>query len=135
LHSILLGNGIMLPIATAMMADVAELHRARTGVNEDAAYSAVFSLAMRRAISFSLMASGWALSGIGFVTDAARTTPTPEAIWRLGAATFLPGPLVCVAAFLAIRQYPVTRQRLAALGAPPPAGQRPAVHLALVKKR
>jgi len=117
-----LGNGIMLPIATAMMADVADLHRARTGMNKDGAYSAVFSLSMRLAISFSLMASGWTLSGIGFVTDAARTTPTPEAIWRLGAATFLAGPLVCVAALLAIRQYPITRQRLAALVAPPPAG-------------
>ena len=112
----------MLPIATAMMADVAELHRARTGINKDGAYSAVFSLAMRLAISFSLMASGWTLSGIGFVTDAAHTTQTPEAIWRLGSATFLAGPLVCVAALLAIRQYPITRQRLAALVAPPPAG-------------
>ena len=65
-----LGNGIMLPIATAMMADVAALHRACTGINKDGAYSAVFSLAMRLAISFSLMASGWTLTGIGFVTNA-----------------------------------------------------------------
>ena len=104
-----LGNGIMLPIATAMMADVAELHRARTGVNKDGAYSAVFSLAMRLAISFSLMASGWTLAGIGFVTDAAHTAQTPEAIWRLGAATFIAGPLVCVASLVAIRRYPLTR--------------------------
>lgn len=103
------GNGIMLPIANAMMADVAELHRARTGVNKDGAYSAVFSLAMRLAISFSLMAAGWTLSGIGFVTDAAHTTQTPAAIWRLGAATFIVGPLVCVASLMAIRRYPLTR--------------------------
>jgi Na+/melibiose symporter-like transporter len=100
----------MLPIATAMMADVAELHRARTGDNKDGAYSAVFSLAMRLAISFSMMASGWTLSGIGFVTDATHTTQTPEAIWRLGAATFIAGPLVCVASLLAIRRYPLTRE-------------------------
>jgi Na+/melibiose symporter-like transporter len=99
----------MLPIATAMMADVAELHRARTGVNKDGAYSAVFSLAMRLAISFSLMASGWTLAGIGFVTDAAHTAQTPEAIWRLGAATFIAGPLVCVASLMAIARYPLTR--------------------------
>lgn len=115
-----LGNGIVLPVATAMIADVAELHRARTGVNKDGAYSAVFSLAMRLAISFSLMAAGWTLSGIGFVTDAAHTTQTPEAIWRLGAATFIAGPLVCVASLLAIQRYPITRQHLAALNAQSP---------------
>ena len=115
-----LGNGIVLPVATAMMADVAELHRARTGVNKDGAYSAVFSLAMRLAISFSLMASGWTLSGIGFVTDAAHTTQSPEAIWRLGAATFIAGPLVCVASLLAIRRYPITRKQLDSLLAKPP---------------
>lgn len=107
-----LGNGIMLPLATAMMADVAELYRSRTGVNKDGAYSAVFSLAMRLAISFSLMAAGWTLSGIGFVTDAAHATQTPEAIWRLGAATFIVGPLVCVAALAAIARYPLSRKVL-----------------------
>ena len=102
------GNGIMLPIGTAMIADVAELHRARTRLNKDGGYSAVFSLAMRLAISFSLMASGWTLTGIGFVEDAAHTTQTPEVIWRLGAATFIAGPLMCVISLLAIRRYPLT---------------------------
>ena len=119
-----LGNGVMLPTATAMMADVAELHRARTGVNKDGTYSAVFSLAMRLAISFSLMASGWTLSGIGFVTDATHQTQTPEAIWRLGTATLLAGPLFCVAALFAIHRYPITRQRLASLIAQSPAHQQ-----------
>ncbi len=108
-----LGNGIMLPVSTAMMADVAELHRARTGVNKDGAYSAVFSLAMRLAISFSLMVSGWTLTGIGFVAKEGASQ-TPEAIWRLGAATFLAGPLVCVASLLAIRLYPLTREMIIA---------------------
>jgi Na+/melibiose symporter-like transporter len=108
-----LGNGIMLPVSTAMMADVAEVHRARSGVNKDGAYSAVFSLAMRLAISFSLMVSGWTLTGIGFVAKEGATQ-TPEAIWRLGAATFLAGPLVCVASLLAIRRYPLTREMIIA---------------------
>ena len=104
-----LGNGIMLPIATAMMADVAELHRARTGVNKDGGYSAVFSLAWRLAVSFSLMMSGWTLSGIGFVATR-NATQTPEAIWRLGAATFIAGPLLCIASLMAIRRYPLSRE-------------------------
>src|SRR5208337_3582033 len=93
--------------------------RVRTGVNKDGAYSAMFSLAMRMAISFSFLASGWTLTGIGFHTDAAHATQTPGAIWRLGAATFLAGPLVCVASLLAIRRYPLTRQRLVSLLAKP----------------
>jgi GPH family glycoside/pentoside/hexuronide:cation symporter len=114
-----LGNGIMLPIATAMIADVAELHRARTGVDKDGAYSAVFSLAMRLAISFSLMVSGWTLSGIGFVAKE-HAEQSPEAIWRLGAATFIAGPLVSVAALLAIRLYPLSREKVRSMIAPSP---------------
>ena len=53
----MLDNGLRLPIATAMRAEVAELHRARTGIEKDGAYSAVFSLAMRLAISLRLMAA------------------------------------------------------------------------------
>jgi Na+/melibiose symporter-like transporter len=116
-----LGNGIMLPIATAMIADVAELHRARTGINKDGAYSSVFSLAMRLAISFSLIVAGWTLSGIGFVA-AEHATQTPEAIWRLGAATFIAGPLVSLGALAAIARYPLTRATIANLSSKPPDG-------------
>lgn len=107
-----LGNGIMLPVATAMVADVGAVNFAKTGVNRDGSYSAVFSLAMRLAISFALMGAGWILQGIGFVTDAAHTTQTPEAIWRLGVATFAAGSLVSFAALLAIARYPLSRARV-----------------------
>jgi GPH family glycoside/pentoside/hexuronide:cation symporter len=49
------GNGIMLPVSTAMMADVSEVRRLKTGEVKDGGYSSVFSLAMRMAISFSLI--------------------------------------------------------------------------------
>lgn len=104
-----MGNGIMMPLAVAMMADVAEVHRARTGVNKSGVYSAMFSLAMKLAISFGMMASGVILSAIGFVSDAADSTQTPAAIWRMGAATFIAGPLVAVAALAAIARYPLSR--------------------------
>lgn len=110
-----LGNGIMLPISTAMIGDVSALHLARTGVNKDGSYSAVFSLAMRLAISFALMVSGWTLSGIGFATESTATPPTPQAVWSLGAAMFLAGPLVSVAALVAIWKYPLTRATLEGL--------------------
>jgi Na+/melibiose symporter-like transporter len=81
-------------------------------LNKDGGYSAVFSLAMRLAISFSLMAAGWTLTGIGFVEDAAHTTQTPLVIWRLGAATFIAGPLVCIVSLLAIRRHPLTHETI-----------------------
>lgn len=106
------GNGIVLPVATAMMADVSEVHRMTTGESKDGGYSAVFSLAMRMAISFSLVVSGWCLSGIGYQVPAPVGGQTPDAVWRLGLVTFVIGAVVCLLALLAIRKYPITRERL-----------------------
>jgi GPH family glycoside/pentoside/hexuronide:cation symporter len=109
-----LGNGIMLPISTAMMADVAEVHLLRTGINKDGGYSSLFSLAMRMAISFSLVVSGYCLDFIGYKVPkgAEAVTQNPEAIWRLGLVTFVVGAIICVVSLLAIRKYPITRSRL-----------------------
>jgi Na+/melibiose symporter-like transporter len=108
------GNGIMLPTSTAMMADVSEIHRLRTGENKDGGYSAAFSLAMRMAISFSLMAAGWCLHWIGYQVpkDGVAVVQTPEAIWRLGLVTFVIGAVICLGSLFAIRRHPVTRERL-----------------------
>jgi GPH family glycoside/pentoside/hexuronide:cation symporter len=109
-----LGNGIMLPISTAMIGDVAEIHLLQTGVNKDGGYSSLFSLAMRIAISFSLVVSGFCLDLIGYKVPRGSETVTqsPEAIWRLGFVTFVVGAIICLAALLAIRLYPITRIRL-----------------------
>lgn len=104
-----LGNGIMLPVSTAMMADVSEVRRLETGEVRDGGYSSVFSLAMRMAISFSLVVSGWCLSGIGYQVPAPDAGQTPQAIWNLGMITFIIGALICFLSLLAIRRYPITR--------------------------
>ncbi|MGA9876712.1 MAG: MFS transporter, partial [Solirubrobacteraceae bacterium] len=109
-----LGNGIMLPIANAMMADVAEIHQLQTGVNKDGGYSSVFSLSMRLAISFSLIISGYCLDVIGYKVFQGHkiVVQSPDAIWRLGAVTFVGGALVCLFSLLAIRKYPVTAKKM-----------------------
>jgi GPH family glycoside/pentoside/hexuronide:cation symporter len=109
-----LGNGVMLPIVNAMMADVAELYRLRSGINKDGGYSSVFSLSMRMAISLSLLTSGIVLQLIGYRVPRGTESviQSPEAIWRLGAVTFIVGSLICLLSLLAIRKYPVTVERL-----------------------
>lgn len=112
-----LGNGIMLPVSTAMMADVSEVRKIQTGEVRDGGYSAVFSLAMRMAISFSLVLSGWCLSGIGYQVPKAgeKVTQSASAVWNLGMVTFVVGAVVCLLSLLAIRKYPITRERLESL--------------------
>ena len=100
------GNGIMLPISNAMMADVSEINRIKTGVNKDGGYAAVFSLALRLAISLGLIVSGYVLERVGFQTGADKVQ-SADVVWRIGAATFLAGSLICAAALLAIRRYGV----------------------------
>ncbi|WDE99399.1 MFS transporter [Lentisphaera profundi] len=102
-----LGSGVMLPTATAMMADISELNKIRTGVLKDGAYSALFSFILKAAISFSMLVSGYILSGIGFESDRAGEL-SAEVIWRLGAVMLLVGPLVCLAAIIVMRKYRVS---------------------------
>lgn len=109
------GNGIMLPVSTAMMADVSEVRRLNSGEVKDGGYSSVFSLAMRMAISFSLVVAGWCLSVIGYQTPAPPAGQTSQAVWLLGLVTFVIGALICLLSLLAIRKYPITRERLEAL--------------------
>jgi GPH family glycoside/pentoside/hexuronide:cation symporter len=106
-----MGSGILVPISTAMMADVAEIHLLRTGENKDGGYSSIFSLAMRLATSFSLIVSGWCLSWIGYRTAVGTETvaQTPQALWNLGAVTFVVGALISALASASIWKYPVTR--------------------------
>jgi GPH family glycoside/pentoside/hexuronide:cation symporter len=108
------GNGVMLPIANSMIADVSEIHRLQTGVKKDGGYSSVFSLSMRMAISIGLMASGYCLGFIGYKVpmNTEAVMQSPEAIWRLGAVTFVIGAFICLLSLLAIQKYPLTRSLL-----------------------
>ena len=62
------GNGVMIPVATSMMADISEINAIKTGVNKDGSYSAMYSLSMKIAQSISALIVGIVLAAIGFVT-------------------------------------------------------------------
>jgi GPH family glycoside/pentoside/hexuronide:cation symporter len=104
-----LGNGIMVPIATSMMADVSEIHEIKTGINKDGGYSAVFSFAMKMAMSAAAFISGYCLTMIGFATGKGHTQ-TADVVWRLCAVTLLAGPLISLIALVLIKKYPVNSE-------------------------
>ena len=109
-----LGIGIMMTIATAMVADLAEIHRLRTGLEKDGSYAAVFSLANRLACSIGMITSGFGLHLIGYkvAEGVEAASQSPQAIWRLGFVTFVVGAFMCLASLMPILKYPVTRRRL-----------------------
>ena len=106
-----LGNGIIFPTATSMMADVSEINEIRTGINKDGAYSAVFSFAQKCAISLAMLISGYTLTLIGFEAGK-EIVQTPETSWRLCAATLLAGPMISLLSLWLIRLYPVNNDML-----------------------
>lgn len=109
-----LGNGMLMPVAIAMMADVAEIELLRSGRNKDGSYSAVFSLAMRLAFAVGFIVSGYCLNWAGYkVANGAETVvQDPAAIWNVGLVTFIVGGVIGLAAVAAILKYPITRKKL-----------------------
>lgn len=102
-----MGNGVMFPTATSMMADVSEINEIATGVNKDGAYAAMFSFAQKCAISIGVLISGYSLTLVGF-EPGREVVQSPETVWRLCAVTLLAGPMVSAIALGVIRLYPVT---------------------------
>jgi GPH family glycoside/pentoside/hexuronide:cation symporter len=101
-----LGNGVMFPTATSMMADVSEINEIKTGINKDGAYAAVFSFAQKCAISLGVLISGYSLTLIGF-EPGKEIVQAPETVWRLCAVTLLAGPIISLLSLGLIRFYPV----------------------------
>lgn len=109
-----LGIGIMIPIATAMIADLSEIHRLRTGLEREGSYASVFSLANRVACSIGMITSGFGLHLIGYrvAGGVEAASQSSQSIWRLGFVTFVVGALMCLGSLIPILNYPVTRRRL-----------------------
>jgi GPH family glycoside/pentoside/hexuronide:cation symporter len=103
------GTGIMLPITTAMIADVSELNEIKTGVNKDGTYSAMLSFAIKLAGSVATFASGLVLTWIGFN---GQTENSPEVLLRLCMIALLAGPAIAAIALFAIMKYPITKDFL-----------------------
>jgi Na+/melibiose symporter-like transporter len=84
-----LGNGIVLPTATSMMADAAEARRERAGLRREGLYAALFSRTPRMSTAGGLMASGVLLHALGFASGGVRPSAAPTLLF---AAMCLAGP-------------------------------------------
>lgn len=105
------GNGVMLPIAVSMIADVSEINELRTGINKDGAYAAVYSFVTKAAMSVGIMLSGLLLSAIGFVSGP-EAEQSAEVVSRLFSVFVLIGPAASLLSLFLIARYPVTAQYL-----------------------
>jgi GPH family glycoside/pentoside/hexuronide:cation symporter len=106
-----LGNGVIFPTATSMMADVSEIHEIKTGINRDGAYAAVFSFSQKCAMSLGILISGYLLTLVGFEAGTG-IVQRQETVWKLCGVTLLVGPLISLLSLGLIRLYPVNREFL-----------------------
>ncbi len=103
------GNGVLTPVAFSMMADVSDIHRIKTGVNRDASYAAMLSLATKISSSVGFLIAGICLKLTGFESGS-DAVQTPQSVWNVCAMTFVAGPLASLVALILISRYPVTKE-------------------------
>lgn len=102
------GCGILVPLATSMIADVSSLDQRETGINRDGTFAAAFSFFQKAAASFGLLITGFLVDLAGIVSDA--KAQAPEAAFNIAALTFMGGPILMAISFLVLRMYPITRE-------------------------
>lgn len=91
----------------AMVADVVDYDRAKTGEQRSGMYYGVWGLVTKISEAFAIAGSGWILTGFGYVANVEQTT-----LARLGIRLFF-GPVPAILILLALPLlvwYPITRK-------------------------
>lgn len=107
------GCGVIVPLATSMIADLAEIKKWQTDEVTEGRYAAGFSFFLKLAISLGLVVTGYVLKFVGYVSGA--PAQAPEAVNKLAVTTFIAGPILMLFSFAVLRAYPVTHESIAAL--------------------
>jgi glycoside/pentoside/hexuronide:cation symporter, GPH family len=107
------GCGIIVPLATSMIADLSEIKKWQTGEVTEGRYAAGFSFFLKLAISLGLFVTGYILKFVGYVSGA--ESQAPEVVHKLAVTTFVAGPLLMLFSFAVLRRYPVTHEWMSAL--------------------
>jgi GPH family glycoside/pentoside/hexuronide:cation symporter len=107
------GCGILVPLATAMIADLSELKKWQTGEVTEGRYAAGFSFFLKLASSLGLLVTGYILKGVGYVSGA--EVQAPDAIHNLAVTTFIAGPILMGISFFVLRYYPITHASMSSM--------------------
>ncbi|MDG2345563.1 MAG: MFS transporter, partial [Opitutae bacterium] len=107
------GCGIIVPLATAMIADLSEVKKWQTGEVTEGRYAAGFSFFLKLANSLGLLVTGFILKSVGYISGA--EAQAPAAINNLAVTTFIAGPILMALAYVVIRFYPLTHETMSAL--------------------
>jgi glycoside/pentoside/hexuronide:cation symporter, GPH family len=99
------GCGVLVPLATSMIADISAINQRRTGVIKDGSYAAIFTFIIKAIVSIGLLITGWMVSGAGIVPGV--EAQTEAAARNIAAMTFICGPFIMLISFLILRKYPV----------------------------
>jgi GPH family glycoside/pentoside/hexuronide:cation symporter len=101
------GCGILVPLATSMIADVSEVNMKKTGVLKDGSYAAVFSFIAKTANSVGLLMTGALIAWAGVVAGSGEQTP--ESVQNVAWMTFLSGPIILIFCIWILQKYPVDK--------------------------
>lgn len=99
------GCGILVPLATSMIADLSLVKKLKTGEVTEGRYAAGFSFFLKAANALGLLVTGYVLKGVGYVAGA--ESQGVETVNNLAVTTFIVGPILMVLSFFILRKYPL----------------------------
>jgi len=102
------GCGLVVPLASSIVADIAAINHKKTGLLRTASYASVFGFSIKAACAVGMLICGWLVQSSGIVSGAAHQTP--EAVRNISIMTFAGGPVVLFCSLLLLRRYPITRE-------------------------
>lgn len=102
------GCGILVPTATAMIADLSMVKKLKTGEVTEGRYAAGFAFFVKAACAFGLFVTGCILKSAGYVSGA--ESQSTETVDKLALMTFTVGPILMFVSFFILRKYPITHQ-------------------------
>ncbi|WP_175416243.1 MFS transporter [Aggregatimonas sangjinii] len=105
-----LGVGTMIPTSFAMVADVSEIGKIRTGKLRDGSYSAMLSFVFKASQSLGVFFSGFVLTQMGF--EAAQESYSMETMEKVTMVGFLSAAIFAAIAIIPVLKYPITRKYL-----------------------
>jgi len=107
------GCGIMVPLATSMIADLSEVKKWETGEVTEGRYAAGFSFFLKAANALGLFVTGYILKSVGYVSGA--ESQGIATVNHLALMTFITGPILMALSFFVLRIYPMSHNVMCAL--------------------